>query len=234
MAKKSSPLFRKSMNGYNKEDVNNYIISLNRTLEESRRSNEKALAEFNIRAEAADVHISEIERELSEARETISLLEECKVELDAAKKALAEKDEAIADLTATIEELRAKIAEYESESDDEKEKAEQYDSLCSKAGEILVIASSTAEDILHRANAEAVKIVGEAHSRKDLMLRTLSESVDAAADDINSYIKSAVDRCVVKINESVREVTEMANAASGTPAPQKKPKTVYIHNVETQ
>ncbi len=231
MAKKSAPLFRKSMSGYNKDDVNNYILSLNRTLEENKRQNEKNLSEYNLRAEAAEVHISELEKELSEEKSKNALLEECAKELSELKKVSSEKDEIIADLNRIVSDLREKVEKYEAESDGEKEKAEHYDSLCAKAGEILVIASSTAEDILNRANTEALKIVGDANTKKDLMLKTFSKSVDAAADDINSYIRSAVDRCVIKINESVKEVSEMAaNAAPAAEAP-KKPKTIYIHNV---
>ena len=231
MAKKNAPLFRKSMSGFNKDDVNNYILSLNRTLEENKRQNEKNLSEYNLRAEEASARISELEDELAASLKTIEELRGYRDELSELKQVSSEKDSIIADLNHIVNELREKVEKYEAESDNEKEKAEQYDSLCSKAGEILVIASSTAEDILNRANTEALKIVGDANTKKDLMLKTFSASVDAAADDINTYIKSAVDRCVVKINESVKEVAEMAGQ-SASAGIQKKPRTIYIHNVD--
>jgi len=217
------------MSGYNKEDVNNYILSLNRTIEETRKHNEKTLADYNERAEDADKHILELESELMAEKEKNQHLEKSLCELSTIRYECEAKDEELSSLRALVAQLEEKIAGYEAQSDGEKEKAEHYDSLCSKAGEILVIASSTAEDILNRANTEALKIVGDANTKKDLMLKTFSESVDAAADDINSYIRSAVDRCVVKINESVREVSKMAGSNDQAPAV-KKPKTIFINS----
>ncbi len=50
MAQKSAPLFRKAGRGYNKEDVNKYIICLNKNLEETKNFYEKALNDCNTRA----------------------------------------------------------------------------------------------------------------------------------------------------------------------------------------
>ncbi len=153
------------------------------------------------------------------------------------------KDEEIISLRLNITELEEKRSEPA--TDDEKAKAEYYDSICSKAGEILFIASGTAEDILNRANDEANKIVGDANSKKDLMLKTFSDSVDEAACDINTYIRRAVDDCIVKINKSVNDVTRMAKgdeakapaAPTASPSPaapvatgdKKRPRTVFIN-----
>ena len=227
MAKKSAPLFRKSMSGYNKEDVNSYILSLNRTLEENKRQNEKTLSEYNVKAEEADRLICDLRNEISDKDAKILSLEEKTAELDSLKEESKAKDDEIARLNELVASLQEKVAAYEAECDGEKEKADNYDSLCSKAGEILVIASSTAEDILNRANSEALKIVGEANTKKDLMLKTFSESVDAAVDDINTYIKTAVNRCVIKINDSVKEVSKMAKVQNEQPAI-KRPKTIYV------
>ena len=226
MAKKSAPLFRKSMSGYNKEDVNGYILSLNKTLEENEKQAEATLSEYNKRAEEADSLICSLKAELNTKDEIIASLGADAAKVQPLTEECAAKDERIAELEKTIAALNEKIAEYEAHNDSEKEKAENYDSLCSKAGEILVIASSTAEDILSRANNEALKIVGEANTKKDLMLKTFSDSVDAAADDINTYIKTAVNRCVTRINESVKEVSNMAKPKKEITI--KRPKTFYV------
>ena len=76
---------------------------------------------------------------------------------------------------------------------------------------------------MNRANGVAVKIVSDANSRKDMLLQTFSDSVDAAANDINGYIKTAVDECIKKINRSVKEVSDMAKPAQG-----QKTKAVFV------
>ncbi|MBQ4066259.1 MAG: hypothetical protein IJD22_01320 [Clostridia bacterium] len=223
MADKKAPLFRNSMHGYNREDVNSYIISINRSMEENRKNYEKALEECNERAKADSGRITELtEKAESLERENELLLQRIH-KLEEAERLSVIKEEELVSLRLQVAELEDKLSSREQEENGEETR--RYESLCAKAGEILVIASSTAEDILSRANTEALKIVGDANSKKDLMLRTFSESVDEAAGDINSYIRSAVDACVQKINRSVREVSEMAS-----PTNEKKPKVSFVGN----
>lgn len=228
MAAIKAPLFRKSMNGYKKEDVNNYILTLNRTVEENKKSYEKALENCNARAADDYQRICDLSTALKSEEDKNALLEKDIAEL---RKESEQKDEIIASLgeqVKELEELRAKLASYEADAEDKQSKADYYDSLCSKAGEILVIASNTAEDILNRANGEAVKIVSDANCRKDKLLQTFSDSAIAAADDINGYIKTAVDECIKKINRSVKEVTSMAKPSAGTAVSQKH-KALFVN-----
>lgn len=238
MAEKLSPVFRKSINGYNREDVNDYIKrndeyqrdlirdydtmkeDLTRRLDtekEYRDSAESALAKTKDRLECATV-------EIADKDEKIAALTG---ENDVYKTLLEEKDGEIATLKARIAELEEAAA-----SCDDAEKAEYYDSICSKAGEILFIASDTAEEILNRANDEAQKIVGDATTKKELMLKTLSKSVDEATGDINVYIKRAVDDCIKKINKSVSEAGKAVAPASRTAPEKAKVRKPVIINVK--
>lgn len=221
MADIRTPAFRKAMKGYNKEDVNNYVISLNRALEDNKRLYERNLNECNARAEADYKRICELSGEISEKDKIIAAL---RTELEALrplKEELEAKDFELEETKAILEETKAALDAVENNSD--RSKAEYYNSVCAKAGEILFIASGTAENILNHANDEAQRIVGDANSKKDLMLKTFSDSACAAADDINVYIKSAVEECIKKIDQSVKEAAEMANAEK------KKPRTVFIN-----
>ena len=222
MADKTAPLFRKAIKGYKIEDVNNYILSLNTTIEENKKSYERALEGCNARAQADYERICELTAALKEQEEKCVSLETRLAELSKVEAELCDKEKALEEAVAENEALKARLAVSDSENDDHKAKADYYDSLCAKAGEILVIASNTAEDILRRANDEAVKIISDANNKKELLLKTLSESVDEAAGDINIYIKSAVDECIKRINASVKEVSEMAAR------PESKPKTVFV------
>ena len=40
------------------------------------------------------------------------------------------------------------------------------------------------------------------------MLKTFSDSVEDAAEDINTYIRNAVNDCIEKINKSVNEIKD--------------------------
>lgn len=239
MKNKNAPLFRKAGRGYNKDDVNNYIIGLNRNLSDSKEYYERMISELNAKATQDQDRINELTNALCEQERIckgftaeISRLTEVETESYA-------KDEEIISLRLKITELEeAKARETDNSN---KEKAEYYESICSKAGEILFIASDTAEDILNRADAEAKKIVGEANNKKDLMLKTFSDSVDEAAGDINSYIRKAVDDCIGKINKSVDEVSRMAKKEIPAPkaetptskkeAPKeiKRPRMIYVN-----
>lgn len=222
MSEKKTPIFRKSVKGYKREDVNNYIISLNKNFEDNKRMYEKALNDCNARAASDYERICKLSEELQEKEMLISILTDKVARFEELCAEISAKDGEIAALKERNADLEEAVESYTDSSEDERAKAEYYDNVCSKAGEILVIASSTAEDILNRANDEATKIVGDANVKKDLMLKTFSRSVDAAADDINVYIKKSVDECINKINKSVNEVSLMA--AEDT----KKPKAVFI------
>ncbi len=211
MADIRTPAFRKAMKGYNKEDVNNYIIALNRTLEDNKRLYERTLNDCNARAEADYNSICKLTGDLNEKDKEITDLKAQISELLSVKEELDRANASIAELEKALEEAKNNNSEY-------------YESVCSKAGEILFIASGTAENILNHANDEAQRIVGDANTQKDIMLKTFTDSVDAAADDINVYIKSAVEECIKKIDKSVKEVTEMAN-----PEKKKKPRAVFIN-----
>ena len=216
MANKGAPLFKKAFKGYNKEDVNSYILSLNNTFEENKLTYEKAIREYNMRAEDDYRRICELTNELSEADELKRENENAAAIIASLKKELEEKNAQIEELCATVDSLTEANKMQSATNENDRMKAEYYDNLCSKAGKILVIASDTAENILNRANEEACKIVGEATTKKDLMLKTFSDSVEDAAEDINTYIRNAVNDCIEKINKSVNEIKDASGIQEAT------------------
>jgi len=218
MANKNAPLFKKAFKGYDRDDVNAYILSLNKILEENKLSYDKALRDCNARAEADYQKICELTEALAQL-DAIKRENEKNASLIASlKKEIEEKDARIAELSESVATLSETNKVQSSANEDDRTKAEYYDNLCAKAGEILVIASGTAESILNRANEEACKIVGEANDKKDLMLKKFSNSVEDAAEDINSYIRTAVSDCIAKINKSVNEIKESSGNAEKKPA----------------
>lgn len=235
MAHKTAPLFRKSINGYNKEDVNEYIININRTLEDNKQLHEKELSilekseryaveklsEANAALETKENELCEVKEALEKETDRVTLfkglledktekLEEALKELEAVKSQLSEKEAALSEKEALIEKLSAENEERSSRPVDDPDTvpADQYNSLCAKAGEILVIASTTAEDILKKANEEAVRIINDAADKRETIIKSFNDTVDTTAHDINAYIKGAVDDCVKKINKTSAEATQ--------------------------
>ena len=162
MAQKTAPAFRKSMRGYKKTDVNNYILQLNRTLEDNKAAYERSLEGCNARAEADYQRICELSQSLKEQENKNRDLLVKIDELSPYETRCAEQEDEISRLRERIAILEAN--EEAAKDNDEKAKAEYYDSICSKAGEILFIASGTAESILNRANVFVAQAVNTGNS----------------------------------------------------------------------
>lgn len=194
----SSKLFRTAYRGYNKEDVNNYIIAINKELEDSQKRFTTLVNESNTKAQNDFRRIQELLCEQESFRAAVCQLEELTAENEALKK--------------DLEALRKETAEKERTA----ETAEAYDNLCAKAGEVLVIASNTADSILKKANDEAEKIINEATDKKDSMIKNITETATNAADGLSEYIKNAVDECIDRINSSIRAVEALKDVPEDT------------------
>lgn len=191
-------IFRKAGRGYNKEDVNKYIMTLNNDLVESQKRYDKLVNDSNSKAEK-DYFM------LMDLREKISSIDALKSKIDS--------------LTEENEKLKKQVTELQNGSDTTvvDKNSEAYGNLCTRAGEILVIASTTADDILRKANEEAEKIVGDATAKKDNMLKNISETASTAADGLGDYIRDAVDVCIQKINASIQSVDLLKDSDEEVP-----------------
>ena len=192
----SAPIFRKAGRGYNKDDVNAYILALSRhceqlqasnaALEDEVRSLREALSE---RSASADISASELEKIKVEAGALSARVSSLYDELQSTK---AENERLKADLEA---------AKLESE-----QVREAYSKVCSKAGEILALAGDAADDILQRAGGRAHEIIDDAKVKKDDIFRSITATADDFTDDIERYIKSATQNCMDRINESIAAI----------------------------
>lgn len=187
-------VFRKATRGYNKDDVNKFIASLNSEILESQKRYDKLASDSNAKSEK-DYYI------IMELREKITALE-----------ALKEQNES---LEAENAALKNQLEELKSSKNEEAARNNQeYDNLCSKAGEILVIASNTADSILKKASEEADKIIGSATAKKDSMIKNITDTASTAADGLGDYIRGAVDACIEKINASIQSVDFLKDVPS--------------------
>lgn len=196
MNDKAAPLFRKAGRGYNKDDVNEYILSLSRRLSEAqsaRDADAAAIAEARARCNEYAAASAAQGAELAKLRaDTAALSEKCRA-LEAGLGSLKSENMRLEDDLASARAEADRISSA-------------YSGMCSKAGEILAMAGSAADDILHRAGDRAHEIINDADTKKNDMFRSISATADGFTSDIERYIKSATDNCMKKINETIASV----------------------------
>ena len=209
MNRQLSPAFRKSINGYKKEDVNSYIINMSKKYSET---------EINYKNE-----ISRLKSEMDRINK------ECEAKCISLKAEIEEKEQSLAEITQELDSTRIALENKTLEIEtllnntqrtdahnklsnsfggitDDNEKAMLFDCISGKTGEIMLIACKTADDIIAKAKKEAEEIINEANFKKDNMLRTISGSADTMTSDISAYIRNAVDGCLDKIYSSIKSV----------------------------
>lgn len=183
-----APVFRSSVRGYKKTDVNAYILMLSRRLEESERSCNALNAQKTdmlARINTMETDAAKVPELLARVSELSEQLRECKALLESEQNANSE--------------LQSRIADAEERADTA---TEEYNKICYNAGQIFALAGNTADDILKRADAEAHRIVDEAHNTKNTVFQSISETTECFTSDLSDFIKGAISDCIEKINET--------------------------------
>ena len=192
----SAPIFRKAGRGYNKDDVNAYILALSRHCEQLQASNAALEDEVRSLREA-------LSKTSASADISASELEKIKVEAGALSARVSSLYDELQSTKAENERLKADLEAAKLESEQVRE---AYSKVCSKAGEILALAGDAADDILQRAGGRAHEIIDDAKVKKDDIFRSITATADDFTDDIERYIKSATQNCMDRINESIAAI----------------------------
>lgn len=128
MSENNNVLFRNSVNGYNKSDVNAYIMSINKELDD------------------ADKKSSEAKKEL----------EEIKAVFEEMKASISEQEAIISAQYETINKLNEEISALkEAKEDTSVPETAIYDQMSSKIGNVLIDAKKSADEIIQNAKNEA-------------------------------------------------------------------------------
>lgn len=146
-------MFRKSFNGYNTQDVNNYII------------------EFNNRFKKND---EEKDKIIEELKSKIKELEESTVSHEKTEEIPSDISEKIASLESENEELKNKIKELEAKGTADQsviEKSNNYDKVSEQIGAMIMDAGAKAETIVSDAKIKAQSQCDEMvnNTQKDLV-----------------------------------------------------------------
>lgn len=200
-------LFRKSIGGYNKDDVNSYIESM--SLKSRKREEELAaelkeyqrkLAETEARAKKAESRDFSEETEQFNAR--IAALEEklgeCEKLINARTEEAAELEARLAEATANNEILSAENAENQKYIEGARsavECAKKYEELSKRLGEILLSAQTDAEKTLSDAQAKAAAIIADAEAKREKITDVLKNYTSMYCDKLGELTaESAKER----------------------------------------
>ncbi len=203
-------VFRTSMRGYNKSDVNNYLVKFNSDAAE-REENAKA------EAKAATSRAEKSERALKELEDRIAALEAERDDL--AAKLQREQDEVVRlqdEMQAILdsaENTPAEPAETDTELEELRQKAQLYDENSSNIGETLISAKKMAQEIIDSANEEARVRDERSRAETEARKRSLEESARAASDSVFTNLKFISEEGkseIAAVREYALSVTEKA------------------------
>lgn len=199
------PVFRKSMHGYNKEDVNAYISNMSRMFFEKEREyqsgitacktkmqeDEKALQDLQARLSDATIKAAELDALQKTLQDTEEQLQKVREELDALK--ISQQHNTAAQMFDDPVSMIRSLASCDIPG------TAQNDELSIRAGKIMVAAQSAAEAIIQKAQTEAEEIIRGANDRKERIFSNITATADTVMTDISAYMKDAVDKCFQEI-----------------------------------
>lgn len=212
MSKDTSVKFKSSLSGYNRKNVNEYILQLNNTFTEKEEkltldlaSAEKKLAQFKAELEAK---IAALEAEKASADGIIAQQKELIDSITGENTVLKEENA----------QMKAELAEIEKRLDEElppvpdTEKTEAngnvgfYDKMTSQIGTLMINANTAAESIKENAQMEANIIRDRAISEAENIKNEMYRKARIALDDLSQDIKLALED---SLNEALSSISEI-------------------------
>ncbi len=194
--------FRISMRGYNKEDVNSYIESLNIKCFEAEVESKKKIAELeNKVTELEQAAKSNSDAELEELRAKYTELDNLVVGMNDTIDKLNEEKNALEKENA---DLATKVADYErmnEASSEIYEKSSKYDKVSEQIGSMIVSASARAESIVSEAELKARV------ASKNMIDTTLEK-----LNEINEKYTGKIASKTIQLTDALRELSLSAES----------------------
>ncbi|MCI9448749.1 MAG: hypothetical protein HFE30_00635 [Clostridiales bacterium] len=193
--------FRTSMGGFNKDDVNMYILRQSREFKEKEENYKKEIEKLSCQIEVMNIDFDEIET----LREKLS-----KITSDT-----DEYEKKISEYKFRIEELEKALAEKSAEaSKDDKapdfNKIRMYDQLSSQIGEIIIGANKNADDVIKKAETAAKKLLEESEKNAIEAKARLQVAFDSIISGLRKDIEAETDSCI----KEFRSYTQSINSGS--------------------
>lgn len=222
MADNKNVIFRNSLKGYNKSDVNSYLLKMTEDFEKKEKELRDRLSACEKELGAASEKLSafgEANDEAETLRLRIKELEEAEknsVTDDKYNAVIAEKQRTIGEQNLKIESLTLELEELKKRAAADKETVQSYEETVKKAkmyektsaniGDVIISANRTADEIVFAAKEKARIIYEESERAAEERRRKVSEASKRALDGIFSKFRAAA----LENRESAKATREFA------------------------
>lgn len=222
MADNKNVIFRNSLKGYNKSDVNSYLLKMTEDFEKKEKELRDRLSACEKELGAASEKLSafgEANDETETLRLRIKELEEAEknsVTDDKYNAVIAEKQRTIGEQNLKIESLTLELEELKKRAAADKETVQSYEETVKKAkmyektsaniGDVIISANRTADEIIFAAKEKARIIYEESERAAEERRRKVSEASKRALDGIFSKFRAAA----LENRESAKATREFA------------------------
>lgn len=222
MADNKNVIFRNSLKGYNKSDVNSYLLKMTEDFEKKEKELRDRLSACEKELGAASEKLSafgEANNETETLRLRIKELEEAEknsVTDDKYNAVIAEKQRTIGEQNLKIESLTLELEELKKRAAADKETVQSYEETVKKAkmyektsaniGDVIISANRTADEIVFAAKEKARIIYEESERAAEERRRKVSEASKRALDGIFSKFRAAA----LENRESAKAAREFA------------------------
>ncbi len=222
MANGKNVAFRSALSGYNREDVNRYILEMNRDFEERENSIKEASESQSAQLEEMHALIDSLRKEKEEAEAVIAVLREntdqLKEENTALKERLQNAESRVDILSGQVDAAEKESASLRSElvkrtqDTEASAKSLKYDQISSQIGDIMINANSSAEQIIAAANTEAGRIVAETEEEAIYIRTRLSDTADEMLSGISERLHLSTENCLSELMSALREMRDSTDA----------------------
>ncbi len=203
--------FRTAISGYNREDVNKYILSLNREWEEKFSETENTLKEAQEGKNCAESAVSALNDSLMALQRDKDALEKINESL---KESVEQKNEEIAALTEKLLSAEQEAAALREKLSlrEEDEKSTKYDRISAQIGDIMISANTSADAIVAAANEHASRIMTETETEANCIRTRLSDAADEMLSQISAELHTSTESCLSEMTAALREMRDNASA----------------------
>lgn len=192
---KTQIVFRSAINGYNRDDVNKYILETSKKFKEAQEASKEKIEILTAKLAKLESHdvtkTEELQKNVESLTSTVQSLKE-------------ENDKLKADLAA---------ATVNSEKTGE---AAGYDALSQQIGSILISANTTASTILSNASSDAEKLRADAENELFKVKMKISAEAESVLSKFTAEMTNVLDQCITELQGTVSAVQSETAAITTT------------------
>lgn len=192
---KTQIVFRSAINGYNRDDVNKYILEASKKFKEAQDASKEKIDILTAKLAQVESHDDTKTEELKKNIETLTAT------VQALQEENAKLKEDIANTTASA---------------DKEGNAAGYDALSQQIGSILISANTTASTILSNASSDAEKLRADAENELFKVKMKISAEAESVLSKFTAEMTNVLDQCITELQGTVSTVQSETAAITTT------------------